>query len=427
MKILLKLAASLAACALAGAMLASCVYVDTSSQSSGEGGLQSSGTTVGSAVSTQQTTGGNADIDPSFIPEFEYTVDGSNCTITSVGKLKRLTVIIPEYIDGYRVTGIANEVFAYCMFTLDPENEVLSDDRGFSISIPSGVTSIGRNAFGDYFSEINVSSGNTSYKSIDGVLFTYDGKTLVRYPEHKSGEKYTIPEGVTNIGKYAFYECTFLKSVTISDSVTDVEESSFAGCPDLVSVTIGNGVKNIGFTAFWRCKSLSSITIPDNVTSIGQAAFNMCSALTSITIGSGVTSIDNYAFSSCESLTSINVSAANKKYKSIDGVLFTYDKVPSNYEVLVSYPAGKKGAYVIPEGITVVCDSAFLDCTGLTNVTIPDSITSIVTRAFFNCSGLTTITYTGTVSEWENISKEANWDKGVIGYTVVCTDGSIKK
>ncbi|MDD7292821.1 MAG: leucine-rich repeat domain-containing protein, partial [Clostridiaceae bacterium] len=62
---------------------------------------------------------------------------------------------------------------------------------------------------------------------------------------------------VTNIGDYAFRDCTSLTSVTIPDSVT-----------------------SIGRDAFYRCTGLTSITIPDSVTSIGKDAFLGCTGLT---------------------------------------------------------------------------------------------------------------------------------------------------
>ena len=69
-----------------------------------------------------------------------------------------------------------------------------------------------------------------------------------------------IPDGVTSIGDYAFYNYN-----------------------SLTSVTIGNGVTSIGSSAFDGCTSLKSITIPDSVTSIGESAFSGCSGLTSVT------------------------------------------------------------------------------------------------------------------------------------------------
>ncbi len=69
---------------------------------------------------------------------------------------------------------------------------------------------------------------------------------------------------VKEIGKEAFFECSFLVNITIPDGVT-----------------------SIGDNAFWGCSSMTSITIPDSVTSIGNGIFSYCSSLTSITIPNG--------------------------------------------------------------------------------------------------------------------------------------------
>ena len=89
-----------------------------------------------------------------------------------------------------------------------------------------------------------------------------------------------IPDSVTSIGWYAFYDCDGLTSVTIGDSVTSIGDDAFRGCSGLTSVTIGNGVTSIGDWAFSGCTGLNSVTIGDGVTSIGYAAFDGCDGLT---------------------------------------------------------------------------------------------------------------------------------------------------
>ena len=85
-----------------------------------------------------------------------------------------------------------------------------------------------------------------------------------------------IGEGVTSIGKYAFYNCYSLKHITIPYSVTSIADSAFGNCKSLSSITIPYSVTSIGDSAFSNCKSLSSVTIPDGVTSIADYAFNAC-------------------------------------------------------------------------------------------------------------------------------------------------------
>jgi hypothetical protein len=74
---------------------------------------------------------------------------------------------------------------------------------------------------------------------------------------------------VTEIGSYAFENCTSLTSITIPESVTSIGERAFYACSNLTAITIPEGVTSIGYSAFYDCSSLTAITIPEGVTSIG--------------------------------------------------------------------------------------------------------------------------------------------------------------
>ena len=134
-----------------------------------------------------------------------------------------------------------------------------------SLTIPSGVTEIGKSAF----------RGCCGLTSL------------------------TIPSGVTSIGNQTFEGCSGLTSLTIPSSVTSIGDWAFHGCSGLTSLTIPSGVTEIGEGVFHGCSGLTSLTIPSSVTEIGWGAFEGCSGLTSLTIPSSVTSIGNYAFRLC--------------------------------------------------------------------------------------------------------------------------------
>lgn len=126
---------------------------------------------------------------------------------------------------------------------------------------------------------IEVSKENKIYKSIDGNLYTKDGKTLIQYATGKTESAFVIPNSVTSIGYAAFYNCSSLTRVTIGNSVTSIEDSAFNDCKSLTSITIPDSVTSIGYRAFYNCDSLTSITIGNSVTSIGESAFYGCSSL----------------------------------------------------------------------------------------------------------------------------------------------------
>ena len=117
----------------------------------------------------------------------------------------------------------------------------------------------------------------------------------------------TLPSGVTSIGGWAFQYCSGLTSLTLPSGVTSIGWGAFYYCSGLTSLTIPSGVTEIGYQTFYGCGGLTSLTIPSGVTSIGESAFEGCWGLPSLTIPSGVTSIDNYAFYGCSGLTSLTI------------------------------------------------------------------------------------------------------------------------
>lgn len=294
-----------------------------------------------------------------------------------------------------------------------------------NVVIPKSVTLIGDCAF-EYcanLKSITVDSGNKYYSSLNGVLFNYNKTTLIQYPAHKESINYTIPSSVTKIedcafirctnlenleipnsvltiGNYAFQESISLESVNIGSGVTEFGSWAFCGCTSLIDVSISFGVTNIGGRAFQSCENLeniiipssvtsiddyafmycsklNSINIPDSVTEIGKLSFSGCTSLKSIIIGKNLKDIGDSAFYDCLSLESIICSDENNNYSSLDGVLFDDAKT-----TLIKYPSAKKTLhYQVPDGVSVISESAMAPANCLVNLTIPHSVTSIADYA----------------------------------------------
>ena len=133
------------------------------------------------------------------------------------------------------------------------------------IDVPASVTKIGDGAFMDCgaLSEIRVSAGNTAYQSIDGNLYSKDGKTLIQYAIGKTDGAFTLPSGVEKIAAYAFYDCGNLTSVVLGDGVTSVGDYAFQYCGKLESGVLGKDVTSVGESAFGFCLRLTSATFAD--------------------------------------------------------------------------------------------------------------------------------------------------------------------
>jgi len=163
-----------------------------------------------------------------------------------------------------------------------------------------------------------------------------------------------------------------------------------------------NGLEaEVTFASYNYNSYSGKIIIPSNivcgesykVTSIADSAFKGCVGLTSLTIGENVTSIGKDVFEGCLKFKEFIVSEGNTKYTTIDGVLFIIYEMGdvSKYLKLHTYPCGRSGAYIIPDGIKKIGDSAFSSCVGLTSIEIPDECKSLGSYAFKGCTGLTSI------------------------------------
>ena len=177
------------------------------------------------------------------------------------------------------------------------------------IALSSSVTSIGDYVFRGCrnLQEINVTESNKFYRTIEGVLYTKDLKTIICYPQRKEDVKFVTPLGVTNIGVKVFSNCKNLRKIAIPSSVTNIGYGAFWRCCNLQEITLPSGVTSIGDFAFAGCDSLQEINIPSGVTNIGDSTFKHCCYLQQITLPSSVTSIGKYAFSDCRNLRKITI------------------------------------------------------------------------------------------------------------------------
>ena len=273
-----------------------------------------------------------------------------------------------------------------------------------TVVIEDGVINIGKNAFFDCSNLSSITIPNSVTSIGDNAFYGCSGLTSV-----------TIGNSVKTIGVAAFNGCSSLTSVTIGNSVTSIGGAAFAGCSSLTSITIPNSVTSIGQAAFKGCSSLTSITIPNSVTSIGDFAFEGCSNLTSITIGNSVTSIGDLAFVDCSSLTTIIVEEGNTKYDSRDNCNAIIE-TKSNTLIL-----GCKNS-IIPNSVTSIGENAFSDCSGLTSITIPNSVTSIGDWAFHGCLSLTSISIPNSVT---SIGENAFHYSGLTSITIPNSVASI--
>lgn len=157
-----------------------------------------------------------------------------------------------------------------------------------------------------------------------------------------------LPQSITNIGEYAFYNCADLKSITIPESVIKIGREAFYNCGSLNSIELPKNLKTIEGGCFGECGSLTSIKIPEGVTSIGEFAFSYCHQLANVDFPSTVTNIGYFCFGNCISLKTITCRAITPPHCDSMVFYFAWDYTYSEQEIHIPY--GLKDVYASAYG-----------------------------------------------------------------------------
>lgn len=273
-----------------------------------------------------------------------YSVDRGDTWLPS-------SIWVPKYHSGLLVTEIA-------MHGLSGIQNVTQ------IKLPDSLLIIGDDAFAtnNNLATIEVYGAGT-YKSVDGILYSGNGKTLVCYPQGRPATSFSISEGVTTIGYHAFGGAPTLASVSCPDSLKTISERAFMGCSGLVTINIPEGVTSIGDYAFYGCH-FAALALPSTLATLGVEVFRACSYLVSITVAS-----------------------ANSHFQSLDGNLL--NKLGDTF---IQYAPGKSnGVFSIPSGVTTIGYMAFYSCYNLVSLTFPSGLLRIFDEAFEGCGKLANI------------------------------------
>lgn len=142
-----------------------------------------------------------------------------------------------------------------------------------SLAIPASVNTIGRNTVDHCFKlkSLNVANDNASFKSVDGVVYSKDGKTLVLCPPGKTGE-FVIPTGVKNIAPGAFSTCKKITSIVLPSGIEEIPDYAFQGCWGLEKINLPLGLKRIGKRAF-DGTIIQKMNMPTSMQKIDDEAF----------------------------------------------------------------------------------------------------------------------------------------------------------
>lgn len=241
----------------------------------------------------------------------------------------------------------------------DIKAALLADENRYialDLSAITGLTELGEEAF---TSKVN---------------YTYIGTPIVSL---------ILPNTVTKIGKYCFYNCKKLVSV-IAPGVKVLDTGAFYVCDAMTEVILADELESIGALAFGYCASLEELTL--NAKAIGNSVVLSNKKLTKLTIGEAVETIADGAIESATSLAMIAVAEENTHFKVIDGILYSYDgtrllRCPSALEIT---------DIILANTVKTMDEYAFADCKNLTSITVPN-VENIPDNAFQSAKDLTTV------------------------------------
>ena len=350
---------------------------------------------------------------------------------------------------------IESSAFSYCCNL--SEIKLPTSLTTIEISVFDGCSSLETVFYDDslaQWSQINTSNGFLGDSSPSLVMNDYTAQFISvkdendPYPPPKTVTitKYTGTEStvilpstinswpVTKIGEAAFQDNTTITSVTIPASVTEIGSNAFAGCTNLTSVNYAGDWSNLTIqsgnpavqdaanaplfdfeftldntaaivTNYKYNGAAADVTIPSRyqgkpVTTIGHAAF-FNSAVTSVTIPDSVTSISDSAFINCPQLTNISIP------NSVTYIGFSAFNSCTSLKSIT-----------LPSSLSTIQSYAFCNCGNLETIRIPVSVTSIGNNAFADCPSSMTVTYPGSKTQWDDITKGSNND--VLENNLIC-------
>ena len=204
-----------------------------------------------------------------------------------------------------------------------------------------------------------------AFEIAGGILKKYEG----------SEEHVTVPGEVTEIGDYAFYGASQLKSLRIPDTVREMGDNIFYDCESLEEVILPDSLSYIGSAMFSRCASLKRVVFPDTLTWLPRITFFQCESLVSVHLPSSLERIGRACFEQCHSLREI----------------------------------------ILPEGVKTLDENVFDDCTALKKVCLPETLETIGDNVFFNCCSLEELILPSSL---KSIGKGAFETRGKLKLTV---------
>lgn len=280
----------------------------------------------------------------------------------------------------------------------DPDTFFSSSTHFEKIVIPDTIQYIDTEIFTTFYGlkEFEIDENNPVFKSVDGVLFDKEGKTLLSYPRDYERAAYDVPNKTETIADKAFYMNSKLCKVTFPKTLRVIGYRAFTGCSQLTDAEFNKGLKEIGGWAFSDCM-LTDVKLSSTITFIGDSAFTLNEGFGRIELPKKLEKLGYHVFRGPKDnplkqdvitipeellvteafldgilFEKYEVDEKNENHTAVDGLLMSKDG-----QTLVSVPTLKEGDLVIPDGTLYISYTALEGCDKITDIYLPDSILNI--------------------------------------------------
>lgn len=200
-------------------------------------------------------------------------------------------------------------------------------------------------------------------------------------------------ELVRGIGTNVFSELSSLQEVILPSSIYAIGEQAFYNCENLTNVTFSYGLAEIGKEAFSNCVNLTSVKMLDSITTLGEACFKGCENLTSLVLSNSLEEVPDECFYGNSSLKNINF----KNVKTIGNSAFE--------------DCSKVSEIKFSDNLISIGQSAFKNCKSIYEVNLPISLETIEQGAFNGCENIVIF-----ILPFIGKQKDSTGKEGVFGY-----------
>ena len=329
-----------------------------------------------------------------------------------------------------------------------------------TVDLPNTVTQIGAQAFSDcqllsnfYVPDSVTIGSNALYNNASNLKVTirYNTGSIPNKMLYKNKMSIVVMEdGITDIGEYAFAECTELTEITFPQTLKNIGKNAFYKSKLSANITLPQKVTTIGSYAFSGATELSEISVPDSIQTIGTRAFDsnvsvsiyyrlgeICNDLfkgqlvKGIFIGDEIYSIGNNAFANCTNLVELSLpdtisTVGSGCFISSNNIVLTIRTVDGKIDnevfkgklsviSTVNLDNSNIGDYAFADNVnlknvsisaiseiatmTSIGDHSFEGCTSLSKLVLPVTVYNIGSHAFYGCTSLTSINIPSGVTQ----------------------------